>query len=631
MALVVRRSRVLILFILALIVVSTLLISNSNSKYIDDLKSNANNYLKSLDESGSNNKGSNNDPSMENFDETKPLYDYSKDEINQINSIPIDSFLKGDSIIHDFFAKFFNLLNLNKSNYPLKRRMKLDDNGKPFIDDVHFFDNENELLSENRLLEFFDFPNDFVNDLTIKHKKIINQIPNFTPKFYKGDGYAIVGGGKYSWYSYLAVKSLRNVGAVLPVEVILPTSDDYEKYFCEDLLPTLNAKCVSMENVFGKEIMEKLNFTGYQLKSLALLASSFENIFLLDSDSYAVSNPEPLFKSDLYKKYKMITWPDFWRRTTSPIYYQIAGLDISGPPIRFINDVFTDIEKINLTGDKTADQIDIKEDYNLHDRKNTLMDWSTESGEMLLNKNIHFKTLLLALYYNFDGPYGYHPLLSQGGAGEGDKETFVAAATYFGLPFYQVYKRADKTHGFYNHLNTFEHGAIIQYDPLTDYKNILKIEERINHDMKIKKSHFKYDYAKYFYEGDKIIDSVPMFYHCHDPKFDPFFLINEKKMFVRENNQVINRRRRILGEDFPRGSIDLELSLWEIADASLCKQKMKFTVFEKNDFENFCNIELPKQLQFLRDSHALIMEKYNSETPYENLNGSNDLFGEKNN
>lgn len=546
----------------------------------------------------------------------------------QLDLISVDSFLSGDPLVHSFFGNFFELLAKNKASYPLKRRMKLEKDGKPHIDNVLFYSEESELLSENELLTYFDFPTDFVDDLTLKHKNIVANLPEFIPKFYKDSGYAIVGGGKYSWFSYLAVKSLRKVGAILPVEVVLPTQADYEELLCETLLPNLNARCIQMEHIFGKKNMDELKLTGYQLKSLALLASSFENVFLLDSDSYAVTNPEPIFTSDLYKKYHMITWPDFWRRTTSPLFYKIAGIDVPEEVVRHINDDFTDVTLMDLAHGKLPSQIDPKADYNFHDRKNTLMDYSTESGEMLIDKKTHFKSLFLALYYNYDGPFCYHPLLSQGGAGEGDKETFVAAANYFGLPFYQVYKKADRTYGFYNHLQTFEHGAIVQYDPLTDYENVQSVERKIKNDIKSQGSHFKYDYDKYFGPLHSIGESRPMFYHCHDPKFDPFFLIAEKKMFVRVDNQEINERRRILGEDFPRASVDLELSLWEIAEDSICKKKLDFQIFKGKDHLKFCKETLPSQMKFLRESSKFIYKHFNTHTPTENYQGSNKLSEE---
>lgn len=556
------------------------------------------------------------------------LFDFGEAEIRAIHNVSTERFLSGDPHAQGFFGKLFDLVLRNEMSHPLKRRQGLDGNGKPHIDNVHFKSDPDEILSEEQLLRFFDFPPEFVDDLTVKHANVLNSLPDYVPGFYAGDGYAIVGGGHYSWYSLLAVKCLRIAGAVLPVEVILPTHDDYEPLLCETMLPLMNARCVDAENIFGKHRLDQMKISGYQLKSLALLASSFRNVFLMDSDSYVVTNPEPLFKSELFKMKHMLAWPDFWRRTTSPVYYQIAGINVTDEPVRHLNDVFTDINKMHLF--KTEDpNFNVKKDVSFHDRGNTLIDWSSESGQLLVNKDIHFKTLLLAFYYNRDGPFGYHPLLSQGGAGEGDKETFVAAASRLNLPYYQVYKKSDGAYGFWNLLNSFEHGAIIQYDPVTDSENVVKAVNRIKHDQKEQGDQFVYDYSKYFIEGIRAEESKPLFYHCHDPKFDPYLIRERNIMFVREHGKILEKRRRVLGEDFPRGDVDLELNLWEIADDYLCRQKLHFSIFDGKDKDILCKEYIPEQLDFLRKSHDYIVEHYNPDTSRANLDGSNDVFGEK--
>lgn len=596
-----RRRNFVRTFILSAILFFAFYFFNSNlgsSTSITDIQS----YLKTSD--------------SESVSSPSSKYKY---DTNNLKSVTVQSFLNGDSNVQKFFATYFQLLQDNKCSYPLQQRMTLDDSGKPRIDPVYFIAQESDDVSEEKLMSLFEFNDEFVNDLTAKHKNVVSNMPSYTPTFYKGKGYAIVGGGKYSWFSFLAVKSLRKLGAKLPAEIILPTASDYEPLLCEELLPKLNAKCVQMENVFGKEILEKMNLTGYQLKGLALLASSFKDVFLLDSDSYALTNPEPIFTSKLYEEYKMITWPDFWRRTDSPLYYKIAGIDVKNNMVRHLNDVWTDLDLI----DPNRETKNVKTDIAFHDRENTLQDWSTESGEMLIDKTVHFKSLLLALYYNADGPFCYHPLLSQGGAGEGDKETFVAGANYFKLPYYQVYKRPDKTYGFWNHLNTWEHGAIVQYDPLTDYENVKKIQQRIKTESK--DPNFKYDYNKYFIEGNPVSSSKPMFYHCHDPKFDPFFLFEEKKMYVRKDGEVIDQKRRILGEDWPRGSIDLELSLWSMADEYICQKKLDFAIFRGKDHTKFCENFVPEQLRFLRESGKYIEDHYDPNYIHEHFEGTNDL------
>ena len=139
--------------------------------------------------------------------------------------------------------------------------------------------------------------------------------------------------------------------------------------------------------------------THYQLKSLAMLFSSFAEILYLDSDSIPVIDPSmELFSTEPYKSSGLVIWPDFWVSTESPIFYTVAGL--SFPP---------DLPKS-----------------------------SSEAGQVLINKRTHLQTLLLAIYYNIYGPDYYYPLLSQGVLGQGDKETFMAAALVLGQSYYRV-------------------------------------------------------------------------------------------------------------------------------------------------------------------------------------------------
>lgn len=61
-----------------------------------------------------------------------------------------------------------------------------------------------------------------------------------------------------------------------------------------------------------------------------------------------------------------------------------------------------------------------------------------EAGQLLMSKRDHFLSLLLAVYYNYYGPDRYYTILSQGGVGAGDKDTFLHAARALGNNFYVV-------------------------------------------------------------------------------------------------------------------------------------------------------------------------------------------------
>ncbi len=52
------------------------------------------------------------------------------------------------------------------------------------------------------------------------------------------------------------------------------------------------------------------------------------------------------------------------------------------------------------------------------------------------------RTLLPATYYNFYGWDHYNPLITQGGPGLGDKDTFIPAAEVMGEPYHRVSESA---------------------------------------------------------------------------------------------------------------------------------------------------------------------------------------------
>lgn len=247
---------------------------------------------------------------------------------------------------------------------------------------------------------------------------------------YKGrSGIVYIGGGKFSWLSYLSIAQLRRTGSNVPVELFIPSVEEYEERFCTHVLPRYNAKCV----LFDNPSFEGLNIGGYQYKMLALMMSSFENTLYMDSDVFPLVNIDYLFESDLYKRHGLVLWPDAWARTTSPKFYEIAGVDVVEKKVRY-----STAETNAINDHKPVAPLEDGNFYNsnYHSFQNTIPDPTIEAGVILVNKTSHVHTLQLALYYNVLGPDFYYPLLTQGSAGEGDKETFNAAAFVLGEKYY---------------------------------------------------------------------------------------------------------------------------------------------------------------------------------------------------
>lgn len=537
--------------------------------------------------------------------------DYSIKIDPKLKNVKPDEMVKGNKYTQHLFGQILNLIQNNRLSYPIKERLNMV-NGKTVFDNILFFDNDRDILSEEESSTFITFSSEFIADVKGKHQIIADNLPDINPNFYSGDGYVIVGGLKYSWFSILVIETLRKLGSTLPVEVIIPTKADYEKNFCEVTLPKYNARCVALYDVFGSTL-NKIILTGYQYKSFALLASSFENAFLLDSDTYPVTNPDILFDSELYKTVKMITWPDYWRRTTSPVFYEIRGTEIGGR-VRHLNDLWTDKKHYYVEGEDT-DEATLKTRVPLHDREGTIPDFTTESGEMMINKKLHFKTLLLALYYNFDGQFGYYPLLSQGGAGEGDKETFVAAANFYSLTYYQVYKKPDRAYGFYKN-DEFVDTSIIQYNPIKDHSVLIEVLNKIKNDEKELKD-FHYDYTSYFTDNFQISNSEPLFYHVHETKLDPFHLIDIEATVDLNGSPLRN-----MGGDWPRFDFDLELFLWNVVNKHVCKERTHFKYFDEKNRDIVCKKFIGDQLHFLEKTSYLFLKDYHVSIPFDNLRRS---------
>lgn len=271
-----------------------------------------------------------------------------------------------------------------------------------------------------------------VESLKSSHGVLVRELERFDKKkvksLFSGTGVVTVAGGRFFPPVITSIKMLRHSGSKLPVQVFLQSRAEYEPVVCEDFLPRINAECYVIEDYLRKEA--PFSVTHFQLKALAILLSSFESVLYLDSDCMPLRDPSNLLSSEPFLSTGLVTWPDYWKATEDPVFYRIAGLPSfpSGMPAR-----------------------------------------STESGQILISKTKHITTLLLAAYYNVFGPGYYYPILSQGALGEGDKETFLAAAVVLGNPYYRVHERVG-TIGYHDEEGVFHGGAMVQHDPRDDYK-----------------------------------------------------------------------------------------------------------------------------------------------------------------
>lgn len=262
-----------------------------------------------------------------------------------------------------------------------------------------------------------------VDSMRKSHTWFVNQIKHEAPELeYKEGTQGIVtsAGGEYFPTLLVSLQFLRRTGSTLPVEVFLSTPEEYEQQMCEEVLPALNAKCIILSNRMEQALLT-FEISHYQLKAFAMLFSSFESLLFLDADNFPVHPPEELFESEPFISNHFVLWPDYWTPTVSPLFYTVTGME-----------------------------------EGILDKRPTI-----EAGQILVSKAHHAKTLLLAAYYNCYGDYYYH-LMTQGGPGEGDKETFSSAALVLDAPFYTVQQ---PTHP----LGDRHGGAVLQPHPADDF------------------------------------------------------------------------------------------------------------------------------------------------------------------
>lgn len=344
-------------------------------------------------------------------------------------------------------------------------------------------------------------------------------------------GYVLIGGGKYLWLSYLVVQQIRSMGSTLPIEIFIASADEYEQDFCESVLPKYNARCNVMDKSVGDIIGRSFKFGGYQFKMLAILTLAFENVIYLDLDLFPTKNVEYLFELDIYKDNGLVLWPDYWARTTNPKFHDIAGHPVKENKIRYS----AYDKEHHKEGEKLLPLLLFTfKNSNFHDFEGSLPDPSSEAGVFMVNRTSHRKTLLLALYYNLLGPDFYYPLLTQGGAGEGDKETFIAAAVVMNEPYYQTPKQFWWVGYHHRDKKEFAAKALGHYDP-----------------------HYKHD----------LKDAKVIFMHCSYPKYYLDWFYNNKDLAYEDGEHI-----RMYEGTYENLGYDLDLKLQNYFVQGACKK-----------------------------------------------------------
>lgn len=373
----------------------------------------------------------------------------------------------------------------------------------------------------------------------------------------------------------VSVRMLRQSGSVLPVELFLWSPTTYTNNMCGNLLPTLNVTCIFLADLFH-EASTGVDIDHYQYKIFTLLFSSFDELLFLDADAWPAANPDHIFDSQPFTDTGLVLWPDFWYCSESPYFFQIAKID--NPP-------------------------------ELSERA------ATEAGAIMYAKNKHEASIMLATYYNYYGPDYYYPLQSQGGSGQGDKETFGLAALALNEPFYPVKARVTAL-GRGDSSGKWYGSAMVQHDPIFDYQYHQTLQksasdtgstdadksssssdsltpvpdEELNYREKNENSppSIIQAAAEFVNMSTEGITSKPLFIHANFPKFDPRTIfeenVNGAQTPTRDSNGTYVRCWGMTAEvAVEKFGYDIEEQFWDIIRKVACRDLVGAGSF--NDIE----------------------------------------------
>ena len=129
------------------------------------------------------------------------------------------------------------------------------------------------------------------------------------------------------------VAMLRGMGCVLPVEIWHRTGEVSSA--ARTLMAIYTVTPRTFEDVIeDPALLKPYDFTPaygtpkpFQLKSIALLHSAFEEVLCLDADNTPVKDVSYLFDHETYRASGVVMWPDYWKTNPeNPIWRVVQSL-----------------------------------------------------------------------------------------------------------------------------------------------------------------------------------------------------------------------------------------------------------------------------------------------------------------
>jgi FkbM family methyltransferase len=216
-----------------------------------------------------------------------------------------------------------------------------------------------------------------------KAAEFISALKAFPANRFCGRGIVICAGGvDYFAQAWVCIQMLRQHGCNLPVEVWHYGRAELD-HRMEAILNMIGARTVNACEMMRHYPMR--NPLGYELKSYALLHSSFKEVLLLDADNVPLVNPERLFTTPEFKETGAIFWPDYLRLGRARKIWKLCGVTYRSEP-------------------------------------------EFESGQMVIDKEKCWAPLNLAWWYNDHSEFFFNYI-------HGDKDTFHLAWRRLNVPY----------------------------------------------------------------------------------------------------------------------------------------------------------------------------------------------------
>jgi FkbM family methyltransferase len=128
------------------------------------------------------------------------------------------------------------------------------------------------------------------------HRRLADEyvaaLPSYPEGKYRDRGIVILGGGVFFPGVYVTVRMIRHFGCKLPIEV---WHDAAAEPIFPHWLEPFGARCIDINAHMNEHGPPRIR-GGWANKFYALLHSSFEEVFYLDSDCYPVTDLTPLFE-----------------------------------------------------------------------------------------------------------------------------------------------------------------------------------------------------------------------------------------------------------------------------------------------------------------------------------------------